>query len=499
MSTILTVVASVIVILLLLSLSYVLWQLLFRHSSSRRQQKQTSSSPKVFGFFHPYCSGGGGGERVLWKMIQLIQQSSPNNNNNKSEEEEVEVVIYTIDPPDTDEATLRKDAERRFDVHISKPVRLISLEEYKDYLLPSPYLSLVLESLGTMKLARQGLLRCSPDVFCDTTGCAFTFLVARWMMHPTAQILAYVHYPTISTDMMLWEWQQATTTSRQSNKKFLGKTILKLVYYWMFAIAYGIVGSLADLVMVNSTWTYNHIASLWRFTKEIHIVYPPCRVPSNSSSSSSTTTAEMKPPESSRQSTIVSIGQFRPEKDHPLQIKALARLLEKHPEHAKQVKLLLIGSCRNDEDERRVAALKELVTELQVQDQVEFSINPPYSDLQQSMYKASIGIHTMRQEHFGIGVVEMMAAGLITIAHNSGGPKADIVEDGVSGFLATTVDEYANAIHRALTLNNPQDMRQRAQQSATRFSDEVFDSSLEHVLSKSSLLLLLSMDNKKQD
>jgi hypothetical protein len=30
-----------------------------------------------------------------------------------------------------------------------------------------------------------------------------------------------------------------------------------------------------------------------------------------------------------------------------------------------------------------------------------------------------LGIHTMWNEHFGIGIVEMMAAGLITIAHRS--------------------------------------------------------------------------------
>jgi alpha-1,2-mannosyltransferase len=34
--------------------------------------------------------------------------------------------------------------------------------------------------------------------------------------------------------------------------------------------------------------------------------------------------------------------------------------------------------------------------------------------------KAKAAIHTMRFEHFGIAIVELMASGLITIAHNSG-------------------------------------------------------------------------------
>jgi alpha-1,2-mannosyltransferase len=34
----------------------------------------------------------------------------------------------------------------------------------------------------------------------------------------------------------------------------------------------------------------------------------------------------------------------------------------------------------------------------------------------------------MWNEHFGISIVEMMAAGLVVVAHNSGGPKDDIVD-----------------------------------------------------------------------
>jgi alpha-1,2-mannosyltransferase len=41
--------------------------------------------------------------------------------------------------------------------------------------------------------------------------------------------------------------------------------------------------------------------------------------------------------------------------------------------------------------------------------------------------KATIGIHTMIDEHFGIGIVEYMSAGLIPIANASGGPLLDIV------------------------------------------------------------------------
>lgn len=67
---------------------------------------------------------------------------------------------------------------------------------------------------------------------------------------------------------------------------------------------------------------------------------------------------------------------------------------------------------------------------------VEFVTNVPFAELKRRMGEAHVGLHTMWCEHFGIGVVELMAAGVIPIAHNSGGPKSDIVvpfEDAQTG------------------------------------------------------------------
>jgi len=56
---------------------------------------------------------------------------------------------------------------------------------------------MVMESLSTMKLAWKALNALTPDVFLDTTGCAFTYIVARILAN--CKVGAYVHYPTIST------------------------------------------------------------------------------------------------------------------------------------------------------------------------------------------------------------------------------------------------------------------------------------------------------------
>jgi alpha-1,2-mannosyltransferase len=82
---------------------------------------------------------------------------------------------------------------------------------------------------------------------------------------------------------------------------------------------------------------------------------------------------------------------------------------------------------------------------------------------------------------------------LIVIAHRSGGPKTDIVVhfDGKpTGFLAQSVDEYAETIYKALTMNMDDaiDLRQNAQVSAGRFSDEVFSTSFKDAILEGKIL-----------
>ena len=82
-------------------------------------------------------------------------------------------------------------------------------------------------------------------------------------------------------------------------------------YYGAFAVLYGLAGSCAQVVMTNSTWTSDHIRRLWRLNAPgaIFVVFPPCDV------------ASLKElPEGPRERVALSIGQFRPEKDHALQV-----------------------------------------------------------------------------------------------------------------------------------------------------------------------------------
>lgn len=71
--------------------------------------------------------------------------------------------------------------------------------------------------------------------------------------------------------------------------------------------------------------------------------------------------------------------------------------------------------------QRRLEELRAYAEELGVADAVDWLVNAPYAELRSLLGEAVGGLHTMTDEHFGISVVEYMAAGVVPIAHNSGG------------------------------------------------------------------------------
>ena len=237
---------------------------------------------------------------------------------------------------------------------------------------------------------------------------------------------------------------------------------IKLIYYKIFAKLYSLMGAKSKLVFVNSSWTKGHIDELWDVPDRTTLLYPPCN------------TEKFLEISGSRSKRIVSVAQFRPEKDHKLQVESFAKFVEKSGR--RDVRLTLVGGVRNQADKDRVTSLQELSRSLGVDDLVEFKVSIPYPELYQILSDSLIGLHTMWNEHFGIGVVEFMAAGIVPIAHNSGGPKLDIVVPG-AGFLATTMEQYSDHMIRVLEMGEEEleEMRRKGREHVTgTFSDETF-------------------------
>lgn len=353
-----------------------------------------------------------------------------------------------------------------------------------------PRFTLLGQSLGSLILAYDAFRLLVPDIFIDTMGYSFTLCLSHFLF-PLVPTGAYVHYPTISTDM-LESLDDATGQKGLNAGAGTGwKGHAKRLYWHLFAKLYGWVGGSIDIVMCNSSWTSDHISALWlparktqtqRF-RDPSVVFPPVAV-SELEAIQIDETAEKEV----REPSIVYIAQFRPEKNHALILRSFARFLKHynatsvsdHKATKPQPKLILIGSVRaNSPDETHIYNLRLLAHELKIRDHTTFICDASWPTVLEHLRHASIGTNAMWNEHFGIGVVEYQAAGLISVVHDSGGPKRDIVVDlgdGGTGFHATTETEFAAAFDAVLAMPEAEKvaMRLRARKSSKRFSDEEF-------------------------
>ncbi|TDZ31162.1 GDP-Man:Man(3)GlcNAc(2)-PP-Dol alpha-1,2-mannosyltransferase [Colletotrichum spinosum] len=441
-------------------------------SGSSVRDERDKNWTGIVGFFHPFCNAGGGGERVLWAAIKTTQERYP----------KALCVVYTGDHDVNKQAILAR-VKTRFNIDLHPPTVNFLYLSTRHLVLAStwPHFTLLGQSLGSLVLAWDAFQLLVPDIFVDTMGYAFALGLCKFLFRnvPTC---AYVHYPTISTDMLeSLDPKSATGTQGVNAGKGVGlRGKVKKTYWKLFAALYSRVGATVDIVMTNSTWTQGHVQRLWGPYRQarsqnnpIAVNYPPCAVEELEEAVEVSEASEKK-----RQKAVVYIAQFRPEKNHQLIVQSFAEFLKTNTEAAKDAKLVLIGSVRDDHDSKRVYTLRLLVNELNIKDRVEFYLDASWPEILEWLQKASVGVNGMWNEHFGIGVVEYQAAGLISVVHDSGGPKLDIVTevDGQpTGFHATNVEEFAQGYEKALSIKDALAIRLRARQSAKRFTESEFD------------------------
>ncbi|KAK0335780.1 asparagine-linked glycosylation protein [Friedmanniomyces endolithicus] len=428
----------------------------------------------VVGFFHPFCNAGGGGERLLFAAILATQRRYPN----------ALCVVYTGDH-DASKDQILNNVRNRFNIDLNAARTCFLYLSTREYVLASkwPHFTLLGQSIGSLILGWDAVNLLVPDILIDTMGYAFVLALSKWLF-PNLPTGAYVHYPTISTDML--SSLHTEVSSGQGLNAGLGKGTkgrAKQVYWELFAKLYSWVGGSVDVVMTNSSWTQNHISRLWAPARKkrgkknaISVVYPPCAV--EELTAKIPVDAES---EKTRTRNLLYIAQFRPEKMHHVIIDAFSAFLKSYKYLTRDgptPKLILVGSVRDDHDEKRVYKLRLQTQE--IKDHVQFVVNAKWPQILDFLKSSSVGVNGMWNEHFGIGVVEYQAAGLISVVNDSGGPKADIVVeiDGKpTGFRATTPEQFAAGFAEALSL--PADeafaMRQRARKSSWRFSEQVFN------------------------
>jgi alpha-1,2-mannosyltransferase len=408
----------------------------------------------------------------LWAAIRATQKRWP----------KAICVVYSGDH-DIDRLAMIERVKDRFGITLHAPTLVLLYLSTRHLVLASTYprFTLLGQSLGSLALAYDAFNLLVPDIFIDTMGYAFTLAFCHYLF-PAIPTAAYVHYPTISTDMLDSLDDKSGQRGVNSGAGAGWRGTLKKQYWRLFAKLYGWVGSKIDLVMCNSSWTRGHIIALWKAPSSVSsfaaVVWPPCAVEEMETKIDVSALSERK-----RENLIIYIAQFRPEKNHPLILRAFAKHYHSVANLTvsnQRPKLVLIGSVRGGtSDDIHIYNLRLQARELKIEEATTFICDASFSVMQQQMQKASIGVNGMWNEHFGIGVVEYLAAGLIPVVHDSGGPKLDIVVPfggKPTGYHAETIEQFCAAFGKVFGLSDEERlaMRLRNRESAKRFTEEAF-------------------------
>ncbi len=184
-----------------------------------------------------------------------------------------------------------------------------------------------------------------------------------------------------------------------------------------------------EIILANSRFTKRKIKEVWGVDSEI--LYPPVDIQTF-----------WNPNPIDREPTVVSVGRFTREKRYEVIIKAFSEVAKELPE----AKLYLMGSSQATGALNYIRKLRELAKRQGIAKKVFIETDVPLSTLRSRLASSMVYVHAMVNEHFGISVVQAMAAGLVTIVHKSGGPFEDIIERGKWGFYFQDTRELASKI-----------------------------------------------------
>jgi alpha-1,2-mannosyltransferase len=207
-----------------------------------------------------------------------------------------------------------------------------------------------------------------------------------------------------------------------------------------------------DRLISTSNFTKGFVKQKWG--RESETLYPPCPIDLYQNLNSS------------KEDLVITVGRVVPEKRMHLFLE-IARKLP-------QVKFAIIGSVAQEQQ----SFLRHLQDTAPAN--VSFVMSPlrRVTDL---LARAKIYVHCALNEHFGITIVEAMAAGCVPVVHDSGGPR-EIVPEEV-GYRWESVDEAVGQVSRLVHNESERaGFSAAARLRAEQFAPSVFESRLEDVI-----------------
>ena len=147
--------------------------------------------------------------------------------------------------------------------------------------------------------------------------------------------------------------------------------------------------------------------------------------------------------------TVLCLNRLDPVKNLSLAIEAFAGLRSRVGDTLfSTARLVIAGSCdpRMPEQQVTLMQLRSLAARLGLDTKVDFRVSISDDERRDLLARATCFAYTPNEEHFGLGPVEAMAAGLPVVAVDSGGVR-ETVRPGETGFLCPpNADAFSDAL-----------------------------------------------------
>lgn len=257
--------------------------------------------------------------------------------------------------------------------------------------------------------------------------------------------IAYIHYPvllgTVQSGAIYWK-----------------------LYNWLVARKATLSAGKPRLALANSHWTARLVKELYGI--EAEVIHPPVDAEYYE--------YDGRP----KEKVIVTISRFTPEKNLHL----LPRIALKLPDYD----WYLVGTTGSTRSEKTVSnrVLKRVLREVEKWRARNFHVFTDLSrrNLRELLQRANFYIHPPFPEHFGIAVVEAMAAGAIPIVYRDGGAWTDLVSRVSPELGYAEIEEVPSKVRSLESSNKLEEMRKTAVVYSREFSPKAFREKLSKII-----------------
>lgn len=263
-------------------------------------------------------------------------------------------------------------------------------------------------------------------------------------LNPAAYYIHYVYYPL-------------PTYSRElaDSRRPVWLQVYARLFDWL--LRRGDTASADDPVLVISQFTRDALVDVYpAFEGRVQVIYPPAF-------------DGFMNDNPVRERRCISVGSFAPVKRQLEQLEIARRLPD--------IEFWLVGNIKSA---RYYRACQQYAARHRLTN-VQFKPDLPGDALQEALEHALFFLHTMQNEHFGICVVEAIAAGCMPVVHRSGGPREIVSNDA---FCFDNTDQAVQIFER-LQNTAPESlvsMRRELQQRIQPYSRRAFREALGRVL-----------------